>query len=176
MPPELPGVRYCPANWTTFIHKIEIDYYDGPQAFLKRDDKGQHYLALWNDTYRDIQRWLHIPLDPTELRDVLTGGTPIRTTIENAEFFYVSDEDKDGSFTKTTMTWCKESIPGFNMQVAARHPHLHRVPETRSKLSQPPRPHHGFRQRDHRITRQEPREHPHICNPLQYPDPLGAHS
>ena len=117
MLPALPGVRYCPANWTTFIHKIEIDYYDGPRAFLKRDDKGQNYLALWNDTCNDIQRWLHLPLNPTELREVLTGSTPIRAAIENAEFFYVSDEDKDSNFTQTTITWYKDTIPGFNMQV-----------------------------------------------------------
>lgn len=117
MPPNLPGVRYIPAQWTTFTHEIQISYYDGPRAYIKHGANGQNYLAIWNDTYDDIQRWLHLPLKPEELKEVLTGNMPIRKAFKDAEFFYVSDEDSDGTFTRTSITWFKEDIPGFNMKV-----------------------------------------------------------
>ena len=117
MPQPLPGVKYIPADWTTFSHDIEVSTDDGPHARLKRDAKGQHYLALEVTGHGDTQRWAHLPLEPDKLREVLTGAVPARTEFEKAEIIYVSDQDIDGNFTHTSLTYLNDPIPGFIMEI-----------------------------------------------------------
>ena len=112
--PPLPGARYHPAQFTDFTHEIEIDWYDGPRAYVKADNKGQHYLATWPDSDDNHWRWIHIPLTPQEMSSVLTGATPLRTAIEEAKLFYVSDEASDGTFTRTNISSLTNPIPAFS--------------------------------------------------------------
>ena len=118
MPHMLPGITYQPANWTTFAHDIEIDPDHGQKGRLKSDVTGQHYLAFEvTRDQADTRRLVHLPLEPETLRDILTGALPVGTAFREAEFFYVSDQNNDGSLIRTSMTWLSEPLPGFIMEV-----------------------------------------------------------
>ena len=102
--PAPPGILMERPAWTTFVKDKMIDYYDGPRAFLKRDHNGQDYLVLWHDEAGTMTRWLHLPLNPSDLAKVLTGQTPIKEAIEQSDFIFLMDEDPTGTPVRTAMT------------------------------------------------------------------------
>lgn len=101
--PTPPGVLMQRALWTTFVKEQPLDY-NGPFAMLKKDRNGQDYLALWQGQTPRNTRWLHIPMDPQALRQVLTGATAIREAIERADFVFFVDENSQSQPTQTVMT------------------------------------------------------------------------
>ena len=128
--PHAPGVLMKRPLWTTFVKEEVIDYYDGPRAFLKRDRNGQDYLVLWTDADHWTTQWLHLPLNPDNLRQVLTGAITIRQAIKEADFIFFVDEDPDGTPIQTVMT-LPASIP-------AGHPMEEAMPQPGVTLSYPP--------------------------------------
>ena len=113
MLPEPRGQKLNKPHWTTFIQEKELDYYDGPRLLLKRDQRGQDYLVLWNDSDQDTQRWIYIPLAPDstrfsatpQLTETLSGRRSLLSALANANHVFIVDEDTaTGGFIRTVKT------------------------------------------------------------------------
>ena len=123
---EPPGVLMQKPLWTTFTQELMVDYYDGPRALLKLDANGQQYLALWNDETPCAERWLYIPLNTRNLRDLLTGAITIQDALNNRDFVFFVDTDRQGNPIRTMMT-----VPGT---ISAHHPAAATLPAETATL------------------------------------------
>ena len=128
--PQPPGTLMERPAWTTFTKEKVIEYYDGPRAILRQDRNGQDYLCLWRESTPNTTRWLHIPLSPERLSQVLTGAQTIRDAFRDSNFVYFMDEDNDLNPVRTVMT-----LPS---SVAWDHPIMESIPEAGVYLSLPP--------------------------------------
>ena len=128
--PTPPGVQMQRPHWTTFTRETIIDYHDGPRAILKEDRHGQTYLALWRQNLDHLSRWLHIPLNPADLKLALTGAVSIASIVYAAEFVFFVDQQPDGAYQRTTMT-----VPDL---IPDGHPITDLIPAPGQCLSYPP--------------------------------------
>ena len=130
MLPEIKGDKLPSLPWRDFAFDEVLDYYDGPRMLLERGLDGELYLAWWNDTDSDTDRWLCLPVSLPRLHAVLSGQMPARQAMRYPEDGYLLVVDFDvhtgaiGSVVKTTA----DAIPQNSL------PH----PDTRLNIPLPP--------------------------------------
>ena len=85
MLPEIQGAKLRNFPWNAFVLDLVLDYYDGPRLMLQRSKAGQLYLAWWNDTDEETDRWLYLPISEPRLHKVLSGEIPVLEALNNPE-------------------------------------------------------------------------------------------
>ncbi|MEE2033630.1 DUF6575 domain-containing protein [Rhodococcus chondri] len=62
-------------------------YYDGPRLFSCASNLGQNYLAIWVEEEEEHDVWLYMPISPSRLSSIRSGGISLRSSILYAEGF-----------------------------------------------------------------------------------------
>ena len=127
---------------SAFSFERVLSYYDGPRLILLRSLAGQLYLAWWNNTDDNIDRWIYLPLSERRLHELLTGEITCLEGLKSPEdgYLFVVDEDlRDDSNDRMIMV-SPEALP----EVVLPYPDSrldYRVPEEVSGLPSRERAH-----------------------------------
>ncbi len=101
------------ASWNRFsLDRVLLDF-DGPRLILRRSEAGQLYLAWWLETMDSIDRWIYLPLSPSRLHTILSGGIPTREALRQPEdgFLLVIEEDLETDLIINTFMTDFQSVP-----------------------------------------------------------------
>ena len=113
--PDIAGQKIRNFQWETKRETVLV-YYDGPRLILQQDQSGTLYLAVWNESISDQERWLILEIGRDRLRQVLQGQIPLREALENPQNgqIIVLDEDPERGGTATITTTAQipqDSLP-----------------------------------------------------------------
>lgn len=74
-------------------------YYDGPRLFSCTSNLGQKYLAIWVEEEEDHDIWLYMPVSPSRLSSIRSGGISLRDSFLDAEGFvyqvHIPDDESE---------------------------------------------------------------------------------
>ena len=98
---------------SAFSFERVLSYYDGPRLILLRSMAGQLYLAWWNNTDDNTDRWIYLPLSERRLHELLTGDITCLEGLKSPEdgYLYVVDEDLREDSNDLTLLVSPDALP-----------------------------------------------------------------
>ena len=98
---------------SAFSFERVLSYYDGPRLILLRSMAGQLYLAWWNNTDDNTDRWIYLPLSERRLHELLTGDITCLEGLKSPEdgYVFVVDEDLREDSNDLTMLVTPDALP-----------------------------------------------------------------
>ena len=98
---------------SAFSFERVLSYYDGPRLILLRSMAGQLYLAWWNNTDDNTDRWIYLPLSERRLHELLTGDITCLEGLKSPEdgYLFVVDEDLREDSNDLTLLVSPDALP-----------------------------------------------------------------
>ena len=113
MLPIIEGILVPNSLLGNFSFERVLSYYDGPRLVILRSSAGQSYLAWWNGTDENFDRWIYLPLSERRLHDLLTGEITCLEGLKSPEdgYLFVVDEDLRDDSNDLTMLVSPDALP-----------------------------------------------------------------
>ena len=113
MLPKIEGKLVPNSLLGNFSFERVLSYYDGPRLIILRSSAGQFFLAWWNDTDENADRWIYLPLSERRLHQLLTGEMTCLEGLKSPEdgYLFVVDEDLRDDSNDQTMLVGPDALP-----------------------------------------------------------------